>query len=562
MADDVHRDNHHDPESEREPDDGPELSRTYREAFASIGKAVSLAADWDTKRIAFVNGLREALTLWHGIDRQDIIDVCSAIAEAKGLNEHFGIDDIQITIAGQVEIAEAREQKAPNGNGQYYHGPDEDEHDERLRVQHAKDKAHEPKPPELIPLVCPFPIDEKLIPPREWVIPGFMMRRQITVLVAPSGSGKSLLTLQVGLACTLKEAWAGWRPRGELKVLFVNSEDDVMEMTRRLAAAVMTMGFKDRETEIGPRFMIADDPNGVILAKFDVRTKTLVRTPHLERLVKTIIENKIDIVFVDPFAETFEGDENSNSELKWAGILWREVARRTNAAICLVHHTKKYASGMAGDVDAARGASALIGIARLVATLFPMTGAEAQLMGITDEHKPSYLRYDDAKANLNLKSPFARWFKKVTRTLDNATDGIPADDVGALEPWSPPGAFEGITDADITEFWRKLDVGIVDSKGKVTGEFYCLSTRKASEHELSRYVGDLVMKHFSIKESKRASDIVKRWNEAKQFQETTYISPRQRKSRLCVHSLDWKPPDEPTPDNVLKFDPRDKPPFD
>ena len=50
----------------------------------------------------------------------------------------------------------------------------------------------------------------------------------------------------------------------------------------------------------------------------------------------------------DPFAETFEGDENSNSEVKFVGILWREVARKTKAAMWLVHHTKKYAGSMAG----------------------------------------------------------------------------------------------------------------------------------------------------------------------------------------------------------------------
>ncbi len=531
-----------------------EIAQVFRAGLASLGRAISLAQDWDGKRVAFRNGLHEALTYWHGIERQDILDEFYRVAEAKELCEHFGVDEIQQDIAGEAA-------RAPNGKG---NGPNPayDYRDEESDVGPApKQEPPKQEKPSIktIPLVAPFPIDESKIPPREWVIPGFLMRRQITVLVAPSGSGKSLLTLQVGLASTVAEPWSGWRPRGKLKVLFVNSEDDVMEMTRRLAAAVMVMGFRDRQEEIGPRFMIADDPNGVVLAKFDARSKTLVRTPHLEELVRTVLDNQIDIIFVDPFAETFEGDENSNSELKWAGILWREVARRTSAAVCLVHHTKKYASGMAGDVDAARGASALIGIARLVATLFPMTSAEAQLMSITDEAKPSFLRYDDAKANLNLKSPFARWFKKVTRTLANATDDLPADDVGALEPWSPPGPFEGITDADIVEFWRKLDVGIVDSKGKVTGEFYCLSTRKSSENELSRYVGDLVMKHFSIKDLKRAVDIVKRWKDAAQFQETTYISPRQRKSRLCVHSLDWKSPDEPTPDNVLKFEPPEKP---
>ena len=107
-----------------------------------------------------------------------------------------------------------------------------------------------------------------------------------------------------------------------------------------------------------------------MVARADSRTKTVIATPVLDQIIQTIIELKIDIVIVDPFAETFAGDENSNSELKWAGVLWREVARRTNAAVLIVHHAKKYASNMAGDLDAWRGGGALSGVARICRRCF------------------------------------------------------------------------------------------------------------------------------------------------------------------------------------------------
>ena len=90
--------------------------------------------------------------------------------------------------------------------------------------------------PVLLPVYKPFPIDETSIPPRAWAVPGFLMRRHVTVLVAPSGSGKSLLTLQLGLASAKGKSWAGWFPRGKFQVFVVNSEDDIDEMRRRLAA--------------------------------------------------------------------------------------------------------------------------------------------------------------------------------------------------------------------------------------------------------------------------------------------------------------------------------------
>ena len=369
------------------------------------------------------------------------------------------------------------------------------------------------------------------------------MRRNVNVFVAPSGYGKSLLTIQLALAFADGKLWAKWRPRGSLRALIVNSEDDIDEMRRRFAAARHTM-VEINCGAIADNIVLAENPSGIIIAKFNAATKTLVRTPLLEQLVATINHYKIDWLIVDPFAETFEGDENDNSELKWAGMLWREVARRTNTAVMLVHHTKKYSTGMAGDVDAARGASALIGIARIVSTLFPMSTSEAETMGIPVEQRPYFLRYDDAKSNLNLKSPFAKWFKKRTVVLDNARDDLPADEIGALEPWEPIGLMEDMSDDDIRRFMVRLDQGILDANGVPTGEMYTSSTKKASEHEMSRWVGTLVMDFFKIKETKKAAEIVKAWLKADppRLVESTYHSPKQRKMRACVRSELWVMP--------------------
>lgn len=302
-------------------------------------------------------------------------------------------------------------------------------------VEGLPDWTPEPPPVPAIEVEYAFPIDEKDIPPRDWEVPGLLMRRHVTVLVAPSGSGKSLLTIQIGLAFADCQPWANWRPRSKLRVLMVNSEDDLLEQRRRFAAALRVMDV-DRDG-IADKVILADSSHGIIIAEFNAKTKTMLATPLLEKLVETVKRHAVDWICVDPFAETFLGEENNN-ELKWAAILWREVARRCNVAVVLVHHTKKYAHDMAGDVDAARGASALIGVARIVSTLFGMSKTEAQVMGVTEEDRHDYLRYDDAKANLNKKSPFAKWFKKVSITLDNARDDIPGDEVGALIPWTPP----------------------------------------------------------------------------------------------------------------------------
>ena len=327
-----------------------------------------------------------------------------------------------------------------------------------------------------VPLLYPFPIDGNTIPRRQWIVPGLLLRRNVTILVAPPGSGKSLMTLQMGLMMGTGRVWGGWKPREACKSLIINAEDDNDEMRRRLFAACQEMGV----TEPGmlrDRLAIAEAPGDIIIAKADSRSKTVVRTPMVERLVSTVIENGFDVLVVDPFAETFEGDENSNSELKWAAVLWREIARRTNAAVMLVHHTRKF-NAEAGNMDSARGGGALVGVARIVSTLFAMTAEEALIYGITEEERHQYLRFDDAKANLSLVTFAARWFTKKTVTLPNGgDDDEPPDEVGVLMPWAPTSIFARISNALANTMLDQIEMGVPGKDGKPSGEPYTKSRR-------------------------------------------------------------------------------------
>jgi len=337
-----------------------------------------------------------------------------------------------------------------------------------------------------VPLIFPFPIVGEKIPRRAWIVPGLLLRKNVSILVAPPGSGKSLLTLQMAVMNALGQPWGGWRPRAPCKTLVINAEDDTDEMRRRLYAACMEM--EVTADNLRERVAIAQNPEDIVIARANSRTKTVDKTAMVDKLVQTVLDNQFDVLVVDPFAETFEGDENSNSELKWAAVLWREIARRTNAAVMLVHHTRKF-NAEAGDMDSARGGGALVGVARIVSTLFQMTEEEAVTFDVPLEERHQYLRFDDAKANLTLVTFTAKWFIKKTFQLPNAGDGEPADEIGVLMPWTPQNIFSRISVDLANVILDAIKAGQLNKKGEATGDRFTLSRRGGDN---KRWAGNLI----------------------------------------------------------------------
>jgi hypothetical protein len=383
-----------------------------------------------------------------------------------------------------------------------------------------------PDVPPGIALEDAFPIDAAAIPTRDWIVPGLLLRRYLTLLVAPPGSGKSLLTLQVAIMCAAGLAWGGWRTRAPCKVLVINAEDDLDEMRRRLWAAADLMGVS--HTALAGRVMLVKVPESIVIARTDPRTRAVQRTALIETLVQTIVDQQIDVAIADPFAETFEGDENSNSEAKWAGIIWREIARRTNTSVFLVHHTRKYSNGMAGDADAARGASALIGTARIVSTLFGMAEDEASALDVPPQDRGLYVRFDDAKANMTLVTKAARWFRKRTITVPNGTGIIPGDEVGAFEPWTPPGTFEGVSVNVLNTLLDVIARGVLDDDGHPTGALFSPSKRSDK-----RWAGIVIAQHLACSDE-RAGKVLSDWLKNGVLVETTYNDHKQDRKGLKV----------------------------
>ena len=381
--------------------------------------------------------------------------------------------------------------------------------------------------PLLITAVDAFDFDPTKIPVRPWLVPGLLIRSATHVLVAPGGSGKSLFNLQKAIMLATGMQWGEWKPRSRYRSLVINAEDDIDEQRRRLAAALKVMN--PPRNLLDGMVHLADDPHSLVVVRVDPRSRQMITTPMADAITAYVREHKIDVLIVDPFAETFEGDENSNSEIKWAMKVWRDIARETGCSVVLVHHTVKYASGGAGNADIVRGGGAIVNSTRISATLMTMTEDEAKVLGIPEDERFKYVRHDDAKSNWTLKSGKARWFEKVSVTLDNGTGFFEPDQVGALVPWKPPSAYAGVSVMQIRQVLAIIDRGIDDENGQPSGVLYTDKANSAEGTKARRWVGNPLMGVLGVDEA-RAKIIIKDWIANGVLVRTEFYDPQRRRN--------------------------------
>lgn len=416
--------------------------------------------------------------------------------------------------------------------GSIFFYADQADHNWRDKYEERREQAHAKTQEQIKPKQTTskfrtyslFPIDDRKIPQRAWLVPGLFERGHLTATAAPGGTGKSIFSLCVSIMVSLGKPWGDWMPRGEYRVLMFNLEEDRSEMQRRaFAAAALSMGITDNSV-LQNRIIAAEYDTRLVVAKTNKVTRTLLKEPVVNDLKAYIRDEKFDLITVDPFAETFEGEEN-NRDLKYVGTLWREIARETQCAVWLIHHVKKYAQDLQGEMDALRGGGALGNIARIVTTMFTMTKDEAaSLLELSDGDRLQFTRLDDAKSNYNKPCTEARWFKKETYDLQNSNADYAGDNVGAYIPWKPKTA--NIVQDDIDRAIKVVDNGIW-ADGQFTGEYFTF-TRNSSRH-----VVPIIARTLGCSDQ-QATDFVNAWKRSQALVEFSYKNNQRKVVAGCA----------------------------
>jgi len=274
------------------------------------------------------------------------------------------------------------------------------------------------------------------IPRREWLYGTALIRRFMSVIVAPGGVGKSSLTIAEALAMATGRPLLGITPPEPLRVWLWNGEDPRDELQRRIAAACLRHGVQ--EEEIDGRLFVDSGRDTRLVIMREVRKEIIVAAPVVEGIVSEINEKEIDVLIVDPFVTTHEVTENDNGAIARVAYQWSDIADRTGCAILLVHHARKTNGGEVTAEDS-RGGIALVGAARIVRVLNPMTTAEAEEFGVSPDDRLSHVRLGDGKANLSRRSERGNWFRLVSVPLGNGSGNMDfGDEVAVATEWRPP----------------------------------------------------------------------------------------------------------------------------
>jgi len=280
------------------------------------------------------------------------------------------------------------------------------------------------------------PWEEVSEPRRPWVVAGYLLRRAVTVISGPGSAGKSSLMVawSAALATNRRFGRVVAAEKRPLKVAVYNVEDDLHEQRRRYSAMCRQLEVSIPEL-MRNLYLILPQAAGTLFHR--TPDGMLLNTQAMEQIEQFAEEWQPDLMLFDPFVELHEAEENDNTAVREVVARFRRLADRHNMAVGVLHHARK---GLItpGDPDSLRGASAIVGTARVVLTVTTMTDEEATELGIPLEHRRDYFRLDDAKKNYS-RITDAEWFERLEYRLDNGDDetGEAGDLVAVPYPWTP-----------------------------------------------------------------------------------------------------------------------------
>jgi len=254
-----------------------------------------------------------------------------------------------------------------------------------LRPQNPFDDTPTSEPPEEpVPRIVLYSMADAMQPQpaRDWVVKGLLEAGDVGILSAWTGSGKTWIAYELGTAHALGAAWEEFETT-QGTTLIVNEEMGERDLKIRLAMCNRAK-FGDENTPV----------YWVSFGRFNfLSEKTAVH--DVELLEDVITRSQARLVIIDALADVMAGgNENDVKDTQPVFMRLSEIARKTGAAILVIHHCGKNGQ--------TRGSSAIPGAVDLV-------------IKMTRSEDSPFVNFETEKAR-NISA--IKWVAKMTWTPD------------------------------------------------------------------------------------------------------------------------------------------------
>ena len=296
------------------------------EAFKLFSRDIALGGgdtdgDMDEKRSVWRHCVRKALT-WGYIERTDIVDVMHQIADAQGLEQHFGEDVIQDDLNAEIAAIETAK---TNGGSCTYKG-------------NGASSGADQQQPQPLSWIDMSNWDNEPVPVRRWSILNRAPANQAGLFSGEGGTGKSIIELMKDVAHVAGKDWLGSMPEMG-PAIYLGAEDDTDEIHRRLAAITNHYGVTFRDlVDGGLRVMCLLGKDAALCAATGKSGK-VETTPLYKQLYEAAGDIKPKNISVDTLSRAFVGSEIDRTQVYGFATHMQALAMVTNGgAVTILAH--------------------------------------------------------------------------------------------------------------------------------------------------------------------------------------------------------------------------------
>lgn len=235
--------------------------------------------------------------------------------------------------------------------------------------------------------------------PQRFVIEGLIPEPIAAAIVAPGGTGKSFLLMQMAASITTGVPFMGMEIREPGAVLMLGAEDDLDEMQRRLHSIVKEYAWQGCPLDLaklGERFypvsLVGKDN---LLTINDGKDRNEARIQQIIAMARAIPD--LRLIIIDPAARFRSGPENDNEGgTRFVEVL-EEIRTAAGVTVLCAHHARK--GGTGDHADEIRGGSGFVDAIRFAALLSTMRPEDAKKAGLSADDADKAVRFRRVKGN-------------------------------------------------------------------------------------------------------------------------------------------------------------------